>query len=868
MDRASFSGSRVVPDRVVPPLLLIYFLSGVCSLIYETVWIAHFSLLFGSTVQAMSLVVGLFFAGLALGSRWLGRVATRARHPVRLYALLEIAIGLYALLFPVLVRLGEALYAPLAAGWAGELTRLTVARAVLAGLILLPPTVLMGGTLPVLLRSLLPDEALTRRRAGLLYGSNALGAALGSALAGLLLLRVLGITHTNTTAALLNLALGLAALGIGRRASAHASAAPPARRPAAGRTGGDFSPAAISLVLAAFAVSGFVSMSFEIVWLRHLTFFFRDTVHLYTGIITSFVLGIGAGSLAAGLWNRPLRRPVQALGWILAGIGGSCLAATFLPIFAYRTLIALGERGAVQTQLLLLLVLAVPTFLMGTTFPLVSRIVTRDRRRVGESVGTAYALNTLGSILGTLGGGFVLFPLLGMQNTLYLLFGLNMLASTALLLSGGARRPAPAALVPAALALAFPVIMVLGVSDRLPDLLIRASLDPGAHLLEVREGATGTASVVRSAGGELKLMDNTVVIGRQKSGFPVVQGIIPLLVAPEVPRRTLGLAFGAGLSSYGARLFPEVERLDLVDISRENVDLALAHFPENQDLPGDMRARFTIDDAYNVLKYRDDVYDLIFVEPTPPMHSFRNAALYSREFYALARHRLSPGGLFAQILPLPNLSPAETGSVMRTFASVFPSCLLWWNHTDPVMIGSAAPLHLDPERIESRLQRPAVQDALRTHSRFGFSRLEDLLAGLLLDDAGFRGAAGNGEVYTDDRLGLKFSTGRELSPANIDAIAVNLITTERFAALLDGTGGETRLAARELARKRARFMAITYSPYPERFLAEFAAYMRTHPRSRPADLRILRSYLADKGFGRQAGNVDELLRQHGVQPVP
>ena len=840
-------------QRSFPALLVgIYLVSGACSLVYEITWIAHFSLVFGSTVHGMSVVVAVFFGGLAAGSAWFGLTTTWLRRPVRLYACLEIATGVWALFFPLLLRGGEALYAGLAAVPDSSTAAITLARAAIATAILLPPTFLMGGTLPILLHHLVPASALTRRRAGLVYGANAVGAALGSGLSGFLLLGTLGIARTLTAAALVNVVLGLVALGVDSRCAAGRPALPPSPGPTGTPSGGATSRAAVLVTVAAFGASGFVAMSLEILWLRHLTFFFRDTIYLYTGILTMFVLGAGLGSLAAGLWRVSLPSPVRTLAWVLTGVGVSSLIATYLPIPAAQWLATVNEGSGLVTLAVLALLLGLPTTLMGATFPLVSRIVTGDARRAGRSIGVAYAVNTVGSILGTLAGGFVLFPVFGLQNSLYGLFALEMLAATALLLVARGAGGTLTRMIPAACALLFPLAVTFGLGDTLPRLLIHAQLAPGARLVAFREGSTGTASVVRLASGELQLVDGTVVIGRQKKGgFTVVQGFVPLLVAPEPPRRVLGLAFGAGLSTYAARLFDEVRRLDLVDLSRENVELALAHFPENRGLADDPRVRLVIDDAYSFLKYADTPYDLIFVEPTPPMYSFRNAALYSREFYALARGRLAEGGLFAQILPLANLSSGEGASVMRTFAAVFDNCLLWWNHTDAVMLGSPRPFQLSPAMIERRLIRPAVQRALQDYSTVGFHRLEDFFAGLLLDDAGFRQAAAGGRLYTDDRLGLKFSTGRNRSAGTIDAIRDHLVPMAVLADRL-APGLFSRVDPGVLVRRRARRMALSYSPYPERFIAEFSSYMERYPVSRAADLRLLRRYLAEKGFSGQA----------------
>jgi hypothetical protein len=333
-----------------------------------------------------------------------------------------------------------------------------------------------------------------------------------------------------------------------------------------------------------------------------------------------------------------------------------------------------------------------------------------------------------------------------------------------------------------------------------------------------------------------------------------------MLIAPRIPRDVLGLAFGAGLSYRGVRLFPEVRRLDFVDISKDNVEVALRHFPENAGLKDDPRARFIVDDAYSYVKYNDARYDLILMEPTPPRYSYQTAALYTREFYELARRRLAESGCFAQVLPLNDLSPEETASVMRTFSSVFAHCLLWRNGWDCLMLGGDQEFRLDLLAISERLKRPEVQRTLRECAPLvdSFYVLDNFLSGLLLADEGFRNAAASGTVYTDDRAGLRFTTGRNVSTGNIRNIHSHLSPWREMRKLFGEFPGFDKKEPL-LTVKRQYFMALLYTTEPGEFYKVFLDYIRDYSQKKDSDLKALRKYLLERGMAGKAEEVEGML---------
>ena len=500
---------------------------------------------------------------------------------------------------------------------------------------LIVPTLLMGGTLPLLARHFVKELRKAGDQTGLLYGLNALGAALGCLFSGYILFQTIGINGTNTLTVCINLLVALFAFWIsgkranmrtGERGDEDATSQPASHW-----------PAKVWLAVGCFAVSGFVSMSYEIIWLRYLLFYFRDTAYLYSGIICIFIIGIAAGSLMYRWRLSAVKRPLVLFGLFQLGIGLFTALAIISPSRGTRHSLRLLKNSKGLLLALVFLLLILPTILMGATFPTVARIVTTDVRNAGREIGKAYAFNTVGSILGTLAMGFFFLPLLGLQVTVYALFAVNMLLAAILIAADGDWKYwSP---VPVVACLLFPLGLQYGFHGHLPELLVE-KISQGEKILEVEEGITGTTWATSSPFG-MKLFENRVVISRTGPGSFPIQGYIPMVLAPRVPRSVLGLCFGGGVSSHAGTLFSEVERFDFVDISKENVRIALNNFAHNRGLRTDPRVRFVIDDAYSFVKYTRNTYDLILMDPNPPTLSFRCALLYTREFISW-HGRVSP----------------------------------------------------------------------------------------------------------------------------------------------------------------------------------------------------------------------------------
>jgi spermidine synthase len=466
-------------------VVVLFFLSGACGLVYEVVWMRMLTLVFGATAFATSAILSSFFAGLALGSLYYGRIADRGRHhPLALYALLEAGIGVCAFVMPVVFAALSHVYVVLARGLDLGFYPLSVVRFALSFAVLLVPTTLMGGTLPVIVKY------FTRRRdqvgwdVGRLYAVNTLGAVVGTVLAGFFLILFLGVREAAYAAGAVNLVIAVVVYGLSRvvpfappeEARAHmpaegmpggglpaapaeaepsgaapgAAGAPPAPPPASVRA---VPAGAACLALWAVGISGFCALAFEVLWTRSLVFFLDNSTHAFTTMLTAFLLGIALGSALIARFIDGRRSPVALFGAIEVLIGVSALLA--IPLIAHSTPVMERLLGAQEGPWLhwqwiglrfvtALTVMLLPTILMGMTVPLVVRICTRHLASVGTTLGRVYFVNTVGGVVGSIVAGFVLIPLLGVRDGIVVVgllsvgVGVGLLAAEPALAGGGA----------------------------------------------------------------------------------------------------------------------------------------------------------------------------------------------------------------------------------------------------------------------------------------------------------------------------------------------------------------------------------------------------------------------------------------------
>lgn len=781
-----------------PVVLLLLFCSGATGLVYELVWSKRLANLLGNSGQAHAIVLATFMGGLALGAFLLGGAADRVRRPLRLYGLLELGVGLYAALFKGVLGALSAAYLELAPSLDGA-PRTTLKLALAAASLLLP-TVLMGGTVPALTRELTSHLAGARKNLSLLYAVNSLGAALGVLLAGVWLVPEWGLDAIERSAAALNIALGLAAVLAARGA------------PAPQAPGGEPAPAESYTALAVRAatlgvlLSGFTSMLYEITWIRLLAIVLGGTTYSFTLILFTFICGIGLGSL--WLTRRPdTTDSLATFAWLQLMLAGSvCLALPYygrLPYLFHHVLAALGRGPAtwpvyqVVSFACAAAVLVVPTFFMGASFPAAARIAMRSVSTLGRSLGGVYLWNTLGTVSGSLLGGLVLLPLIGLEKSFALALAANLVAAGAALLASrptrrrGVAFAALAAVVVTVLVTSAGWSTVAATSGRYREWnrtfesygAFRAAVDALSEVRFSADDVFASVMVGRSkANPKLQYMRINGKIDAS-SGDDIDTQVLAghlgaLLHDGGPPKRVLLIGMGAGITA-GSLLTHDLERLDIVEISPAVIEAARLFGADNLHALDDPRAVVTIDDARTFLLLSKHQYDLIVSVPSNPWVS-GVSGLFSRDFFQVLKGHLAPGARVVQWIHTYESSEEMVSLVIRTLRDSFAHGTTWVGPQDLVMVASDSEVTIEPALLAERMAAPKVKADL---ARVRVHDVTTLLARQVHSDAGQRAAGGAGPINSDDLNRLEFGSARAYFIAAHVAVPDDRRSRDRGAAL-------------------------------------------------------------------------------------
>ncbi len=662
-------------------LSLVFFASGAAALLFETLWFRQAGLMLGNSVWATSLVTSSFMGGLALGNRLAARRGGRLGRPVLAYAALEATIaaaGLALVLgLPRLTPLVAALLAP----WSDWPGTLNAARFALAFALLLVPATAMGATLPVLARALAARDARFSRVLGSLYGWNTLGAVAGALAGEGLLVERLGMRGTGLCAATLDLACAAAALALSRGAE-NAAQALPDEPPAAGSA-----PGARRLLAAAFLAGGLL-LALEVIWFRLLLLSVFGTSLTFAVMLAVVLAGIGLGGLAVGRWAPGAAAAWRALPFV--GLGAGAATAWAYPgLFAVvRSWNSRSTSEPLEVAGLAAALMLPTSLLSGALFTLAGTALQGQGLGAAAAAGRLTLANTLGATLGPLAAGFLLLPALGIERSLFLLAAAY--AAPALLLFGATPRHAGTARVRAVPALALTAFAALLATfpfglmrERLQPFVLEPFLALGTRLEAQREGLTETiAYLVRERWGEAiehRLVTNShSMSGSHFASARYMRLFVywPVALHPA-PRRALLVSYGVGLTAKALTDTAALESIDVVDISKDVLQLGRVVFPAPGSFPlDDRRVRVHVEDGRFFLQTTRASYDLITAEPPPPKAA-GIVNLYSREYFELVRARLAPGGLATHWLPVYQMEAPESLAVVRAFCEVFSDCSLW-----------------------------------------------------------------------------------------------------------------------------------------------------------------------------------------------
>lgn len=736
-------------------ILVVFFVSGALGLGYQVLWSKFLLDFIGVSAYSYATVLSSFMAGLALGSVYLGKFADRSKAPLRLYAWLELGVGLYAFAYLPLTRWVADVYGGFvdygAEGGAG--TAGLTAKIVVSGLLLIPPTFLLGGTFPAMVRHATHNLGVLGRRVSELYALNALGAVVGTLGMAFVVLPLMGMKGSLYALAIGNILVAAIAWMLGgERQGASAGAADSSGGSASDRaedaaaseatvpatSGARAStvvpPALVRLALLLVMIEGAFSFIYEIAWTRYFGVILGSSTYSFAIMLAAFITGISLGSAILSRIEKRIGNPLAFFGWTQLIVG--LLVLLPLPLYTripgWFLLFAnqvstdassfyLYELGKLVFCYLFMLP---PTLLIGMAIPLLIKGLSRDLVRLGSDTGRIYAWNTWGSVLGSLAAGLLLLPLLGVETML----AMGALGNIALGIgavwafrdrTNPAASRAPVAAIPLlVLVLVYHIatrgwdaswftllrltsgaersrleLTLPGIREYVDGIEVRYQKDDPAANLMVTRRIEGTEPVYT-------LFVNGKPDASSKGDLPTqyLSGHLPALFHRE-PKDALVIGLASGITA-GSMLLHEIDRLDVIELLRAMPEATKFFDPWNERPLEDPRCRLIIDDARSYLLYTEQRYDIIISEPSNPW-MIGTGALFSRDFYERARHALREDGLYLQWISAYELSDESMRAVLRSFHSVFPYIYAFQGmNVDVLLLGSRKPLDPDWDRIE------------------------------------------------------------------------------------------------------------------------------------------------------------------------
>ena len=773
--------------RYLPALLLLFVGSGCAALIYEVVWFQLLQLTVGSSAVSLGVLLGTFMGGMCLGSLWLPRRISAVHHPLKVYAYLELGIGVVGILILLLMPALTSVYTSIAGtGIVGILL-----RGLAAALCLLPPTLLMGATLPAMARwvETTPQGVSWL---GFFYGGNIGGAVLGSLLAGFYLLRVHDMFVATFVAVGLNVLVAVIALAISRVTP---------YTPAAAETGAVTREKGTWAIYVAIGISGMTALSAEVIWTRILSLLYGGTVYTFSLILAVFLLGLGIGSSVGSAISRNITRPRLALAWVQMLLAGAIAWAAFiltqsLPYWPIDPSMSSSPWFTFQLDLVRSLWAMLPgAILWGASFPLALASVANGRQDPARLVGGVYAANTVGAIIGSLLASLLLVVWVGSQRAQQLLIVLSVMSSLLALDAASAeanekgeargrmRLGGTLLIVGAAM---FAAWLARNVSP-VPAILVAygryaASRIGQAEVIDMREGWQASVAVTRLSNGVLNYHNAGKV---QASSEPQDMRLQRMLghmttLIPDNPKQVLTIGFGAGVTAGAVSIEPKLERLTIAEIEPLVPIMASQHFgAHNFDVYKNPKTHLILDDARHYLMTTDQKFDAITSDPLDPW--VKGAAmLYSREFFEEVKEHLNPGGVVTLFVQLYESNPAAVKSEIATFLEAFPNGVVWGNTQngagyDTVLMGTVEPLKIDVDKIEAKLRSPEYARVAQSLSEIGMLSAIDLFSTY----AGKRPDLGpwmsDAIINRDRNLRLQYLAGLGLNLYQSDVIYADML---------------------------------------------------------------------------------------------
>jgi spermidine synthase len=761
--------------RSFPILLILFAASGCSALIYEIVWYQLLQLAIGSTAVAMGFLLATYMGGLCIGSIWLPRSAFARRHPGRMFAMLELGIAALALLVRVGIPLVDRAYV---AGAEHGLPNMLL-RGFISTVCLLPPTILMGASLPAMVRWIERDHLSNDDRSesqwATLYGVNTLGAVFGCLFAGFYLLRVYDTTIATFAGAAINLTVALIAFAMVKSDQVSIAEAP-IRDLAPQSHSAAFSNLTVYIVV---GLSGACALGGEVVWTRLLGMLLGNTVYVFSIILAVFLVGLALGSIGASwtLRARPGILPARAaLGWsqillTLAIAWTAFMIADSLPYLPINPFLSTNPWYTFQLDLARVIwAVLPPAILWGASFPLGCAAVTSRGEDSGKLVGGVYAANTLGAIVGALGVSLILVPWIGTQDSQRVLLVASLIGGLIVLVPYLNRRAPKQGFVWLAASVLLAVYLTMNL-DPVPGELIaygrQMMINAGkSTILYTKEGRNSSVAISQWQNGATYVNVNGHVEATTEIYDMKLQrmvGHLPGLIHPN-PKSVLGIGFGAGVSAGTFTRYPGIEKITICEIEPVIPPTSTRYFgKQDYEVMNNPKTHIVYDDARHFVLTTLEKFDIIASDPLDVFVK-GTAGLYSKEYFEQIKAHLNPGGMFSLYVPLYETDVRTIKSELATFFDVFPNATVWANTIDGqgydmVFMGQEGPLKINLDEIDQRIRRPdyaPVVQSLRDIDIGSIGALFGTYAGNLRDlDPWVHGA----DINRDGDLRLQYIAG-------------------------------------------------------------------------------------------------------------
>lgn len=791
------AASTPASERVLPLLLVLFVAGGCAALIYEIVWFQLLELVIGSSTISLGILLGTFMGGLCLGSLALPRVVSARWNPLLVYGALELGIGACA----IAVLFGLPSVASVYVAYAGEGLTSVILRGAICALLLLPPTALMGATLPAIARWV-ESSPTGVSWLGILYTANLAGAVFGCLLAGFYLLRVHDMAIATYVAAAIDLILAVLAFALASATGYRAAdAALPTDSPAARSSD-------VWAVYVVTGLSGLTALGCQVVWTRVLALLMGATVYTFSIILAVFLTGLGVGGGVGSFLARTRARPRLALGvcqlllvacvaWAATAIGAS------LPYWPIDLALTQSPWYSFQLDLIRVMWAILPAAcLWGASFPLALAAAASPHEDPGRMTGAVYAANTIGAIIGALAFSTVLIPVIGTFGSQRLLVGICLAAGLLMLIalmpgrSGAStahEQPVSARLgmSAAAGAVALAAVLIWAIPGPPAGLLAfgreLVKLDPVPEVLFVGEGINSTVAVAQIEEGVRSFLVSARAEASSSPHDMRVQrmiGHVPALLH-RGPRSVLVVGFGAGVTAGSFTQYPDIERIVICELEPLIPRFVSTYFTaENYAVLNDPRVRVVYDDARHYLLTTREKFDIITSDPIHPWVK-GSATLYTRDYFELVRRHLNPGGVVTQWVPFYETTPDVVKSELATFFSVFPRSVIFGNEgarsdSDAVVFGEAEPEPIEVDRIQQRLDGPGYSRVKASLAEVNFNSAADLLATYVNQASDLKDWLKDAQINTDRNLRLQYLAGMSSTAYQGEEIFEALVRSRRF----------------------------------------------------------------------------------------